>query len=358
MTLSESSPRTFLIAGGAGLLGSAIATALLSEGHLVVIADVFDEAGDGRVVKEERAARLSENPMARVVRVDLTDMRAAMRLVEDFHPDALVNAAVFAKEGPGAEPLLSSWASHGLLVHLSDAALYGPRALDDPLDVHAREDAPLPDHEDPALSRRAAEAHLVSILFPDARILRVFDTLGPALPIGRFPVPALEALLAGEQDGLFLPFDPDAPRDFLHVEDAARGVCLALFREDAAGKTVNLGSGIATTPRELLDAIARYVGAPFRAPLSGREGAPRIADMQRAWELLGFAPTRGPDAIAREIVEARLAGLGAPPGASSHGPFAPRHEEPPVRRVTSPPVSVSRRDLFGRLLPGRRGANQ
>ena len=44
-----------LLAGGAGLLGAAIGKALLEAADDVVVADDFDEGGDGRAVKEWRA---------------------------------------------------------------------------------------------------------------------------------------------------------------------------------------------------------------------------------------------------------------------------------------------------------------
>ena len=56
-----------LVAGGAGLVGAAVATQLLSEGAEVAVVDSLLDEGDGRAAKEERAAALRAFPKATVV---------------------------------------------------------------------------------------------------------------------------------------------------------------------------------------------------------------------------------------------------------------------------------------------------
>jgi nucleoside-diphosphate-sugar epimerase len=312
-----------LVGGGAGLLGCALAQALLSEAKHVVLADVFDDAGDGRAVKEERAGRIGRHPWATVSRGDLRDRSFVSRLLRETRPDAVVNAARFAPDGPGAVELAiaSREEKVGVFVHLSDARLYG--APPEP-GHRASEDEPVAPEGDPGLRARAAEEEAVRASGAPAVVLRVFDVLGPAFPHGRFPVDELDAMLAGEE----LPEIGAEPRDFLNVRDAARAVLLALEKRPF-GETVNVGSGVATTPRALLSALAARAGVAARIGVERRtDRAPRIADVERAWTLLGFAPSIPLERTVEEIVAVRLA----------RSEPAPQPAEAPSR--------VSRRELF------------
>ena len=82
----------------------------------------------------------------------------------------------------------------------------------------------------------------------------------------------------------------DASREFLYVEDAARGIRMATEHYDGA-EPVNLGAGFEITIRELARMIAELMGfnGEIRWDPSKPEGQPRrCLDTSRAEQLFGF----------------------------------------------------------------------
>ena len=325
-----------LVAGGAGLVGSAVAKQLLSEGAEVVAVDSFGEQGDGRAVREERAAALRAFPKATVVTADLTLPGAAGEVFRDLRPAAVVNAAVFPPGGPGVVAMLEAIRGHEkpFLVHLSDAALYGaPGAPGQP----AHEDEPADPGRDPVLLQRMVEeARLRGSDVPNV-ILRLFDVLAPGAPANRFPQDALEALLDGDE--VVLP--SDAPRDLLHVRDAVHAILAALALRPA-GRTINVGSGRGVAPSRLVRLLAERAFRPVRIRTAGdAPRPPRVADLSRAGELLRFQSRTSLETAAGEIVAARL---GTPETSTSRPrPIAPAPRGPEREEQKE----VSRRGLFG-----------
>jgi GDP-L-fucose synthase len=99
--------------------------------------------------------------------------------------------------------------------------------------------------------------------------------------------------------------DGEATREFLYVEDAARGVVLAAERYDG-GEPVNLGAGFEVSIRELARLIAEVTG--FRGRLVFDASRPsgqrrRSADVSRARRAFGFEARVG----LREGLERTLA---------------------------------------------------
>jgi GDP-L-fucose synthase len=81
-------------------------------------------------------------------------------------------------------------------------------------------------------------------------------------------------------------------REFLHVEDAARGVVLAAERLETS-EPVNLGSGHEIAIRDLVHLIAAKTGftGEIRFDPSQPDGQPRrCLDISRARQLLGYEP--------------------------------------------------------------------
>jgi GDP-L-fucose synthase len=144
------------------------------------------------------------------------------------------------------------------VVHLLPVNLYGPR-----------------DNFDPALS------HVIPAL-----IKKVQDALDSGTE-------AIEVWGSGK-----------ASREFLYVEDAARGITLAAARYSGA-EPVNLGAGFEITIKELVVQITRLMG--FRGQIrwdpNKPDGQPRRSlDTARAERLFGFrAETSFEDGLKRTI---------------------------------------------------------
>jgi nucleoside-diphosphate-sugar epimerase len=332
-----------LVAGGAGLVGSAVATQLLAEGADVAVVDALADQGDGRSVREERVRALRVAfPRVTVVNADLTLPGAASDVFRDVRPAAVVNAAVFPPGGQGVVSMLEALRSEEtpFFVHLSDGALYGPPPEPG---RPAIEDEPVDPGRDPVLLQRLVEeSHLRGSGVPNV-ILRLFDLLAPGAPVNRFPQGALEALLDGEE--VVLP--SDAPRDLLHVRDAVHGILAALALRPA-GKTINLGSGRGIAPSQLVRLLAERAFRPVRIRVGETPDRPgRVASLARAGELLRFRAMTSLEASVEEIVGARL---GAPESATSRRGTPPREAPwpaPPRAPGRAEPKEVSRRELFG-----------
>ncbi len=86
--------------------------------------------------------------------------------------------------------------------------------------------------------------------------------------------------------------DGNQTRDFIDVRDIARCCTLALEREGADGRTLNVGTGRATSILEVARAIARGLGKELEPEIVGKYRAGDIrhcyADTNAAAELLGF----------------------------------------------------------------------
>ena len=86
----------------------------------------------------------------------------------------------------------------------------------------------------------------------------------------------------------------DEMRDFLHVEDFARG-CLLAMEKHAECDPINIGYGSAMTIRRVVEIIleaAGHSGAHLRFDASKPTAIPiRLVDTSKAKRLLGFEPT-------------------------------------------------------------------
>lgn len=301
-------PPRVLIVGGAGYIGSCCAAVLRENGWQTGVYDDLStghrEAVDGTLHVGDIRDRATLAGVLRDGGYDAVMHFAAKSLVGEStrHPLRYFDVNV-----GGTTALLEAMADAGVktLVFSSTCAIYGnPQRL--PLDEeHPR--APVsPYGESKEMVERilaAARAH------EGFRVttLRYFNAAG-ALPdhgLGESHQPethliplALQAAL-GQRPPLSIfgddydTRDGTCVRDYIHVRDLASAHQLAMQRllDGDPGDAYNVGTGVGTTVREVLDSIGRVLGTPVPAsPAARRDGDPPalFAQADKIQQALGW----------------------------------------------------------------------
>lgn len=148
------------------------------------------------------------------------------------------------------------------------------------------------------ISKLAGE-HLLSFFGREHGIdhvsLRYFFVYGPKQFAGTgyksVIVKSFERLLAGQAPVVY--GDGRQALDYVFVDDAVEATLCALESE-VTGEVINVGSGRATSVRELVDAMIRLSGKPVTAeqgPADWTAGSHRVGDVDKARKLLGWSAT-------------------------------------------------------------------
>lgn len=320
-----------VVTGAAGFIGSHVVEALLARGDTVVGIDNFDSFYDPDL-KRANLAEAMLHPSFELVEADVRDAAAIRRVVDAFHPDAIVHLAARAGVRPsiqdpalyaavnvlGTTVVLESARAGKIsrLIVASSSSVYGNDAS-----LPFREDEPAIRPISPyAATKRAAELmceafaglcdwmHIIS--------LRFFTVYGPRqrpdLAIRSFT----RKILAGEP----LPFfgDGTAERDYTYITDVVQGVLGAVDRtrsSEPGHEIFNLGESATTSLSTLVSLIEKAVGKKAqleRLPSQPGDVRRTHADISRAREFLGYAPSvQVSDGIPRFVAWFRESGIGA-----------------------------------------------
>ena len=308
--------RTWVVTGGAGVIGSHLVEVLLRQGQEVRILDDFSAGREENVTAVQGAVGADAARRLEVVRGDIRDRDACARALRGVDV-VLHQAALGSVPRSIAYPL----ATHDVnvtgflqvleaartarvrrVVYASSSSIYG-----DHPELPKREQAvgrPLSPY---AASKRCDEHYA----FAFARCyglelvgLRYFNVFGPRQdPNGPYAavVPLwFAALLRGGE--VAINGDGETSRDFCYVANAVQANVLAALTTlpEALGEVYNVACGARTTLNELFALIRRHV-ARFRPQAAGarpihrdfRAGDVRhsLADVSKAARLLGYAPT-------------------------------------------------------------------
>lgn len=124
--------------------------------------------------------------------------------------------------------------------------------------------------------------------------LRYFFVYGPRQFAGTgyksVIVKSIERLLLGQPAIVF--GDGEQCLDYVFVDDAVDATCRALEAR-VSGELLNVGSGVGTSVRSLVETITRLVGgpAPETGPADWTQGSNRVGDVRRIADVLGWKAT-------------------------------------------------------------------
>lgn len=286
----------FLVTGGAGFLGAALANYLVAQGHQVRAIDDLS-AGDPSAL----------DPRVLFTRGDVRDIPKLWGLLKGtdcvYHLAARVSVAESvlypveynAVNVGGTVALMTAVRDAGVkrVILASSGATYGNQEKQP-----VREDALMHPDSPYAVSKLASEYYLHSIgaLWQiETVVLRVFNAYGPrqSLPPSHAPVIPrfLKQVLGGGSVVMF--GGGKQTRDFVYVSDVVQALAAAATAERVNRAIINIGSGIEVSIAELVEKIEHVTGREAHRLINTEEsgGVPRlVADIQLAAKLLNWKP--------------------------------------------------------------------
>lgn len=290
----------WLVTGGAGFIGSHLASELLQRGEDVRIADNFATG------KEANLAVL--NGRAEVVRGDLADSEVARRAVHGMDV-VLHQAAIPSVPRSVDDPVTSHRANIdttlNLLVAARDAGVRrvvyaaSSSAYGDTPTLPKREDMPPNPLSPYALQKLVGEQYLqlFSKLYGLETVsIRYFNVFGPrqdpSSPYSGVIALFVTRLLAGRAPTII--GDGGQTRDFTYVTNVVDGVLKAATAPGVSGRVINVATGQRISINHLFETVRKLVGgsvAPEYGPERAGDVRDSLADITLARQLLGYEPS-------------------------------------------------------------------
>jgi len=290
-----------LLTGGAGFIGSHIAERLLSDGcHVIVLDNLY--TGKLRNLK-----RCLGNPNFRFIKGDIRDKKTVDKAiigVDAVMHQAAITSVPFSIKNPKLTYDVNVAATTNLLkscvkndvarfIFASSSAVYGA-AKKMPISENTPT-GPLSPYGEYKLRIEKYCQKLWKECKLETVCLRYFNVYGPRQTDGQYAV-----VISGFFDRLknrlppIIYGDGEQTRDFVYVSDVVEANILALDREKAAGKILNIGTGKATSINQLSRTFMKLMR---RSGVKPKYMAPRAgdirhsqADITKAKKILGYKP--------------------------------------------------------------------
>jgi nucleoside-diphosphate-sugar epimerase len=294
-------PRTVLVTGGGGFIGSHLVHALAARGDLVRVIDDFSSG---------KPANLTGTPGSGSVEVvviegSILDPAALDRAITGVHT-VFHQAAIPSVPRSLSAPLPSHQAnSTGTLLVLEAARRHGVKRVVYAGSSSAYGETPtLPKIEtmspgplSPYAVSKLCGEHYCQVydraLGVETVVLRYFNVFGPrqdpgsqyAAVIPRFITAAIE----GRSPTVF--GDGTQSRDFCHIDNVVAANLLAAEVEAARGQVFNVACGQATDLNRVIALVGRALGRsvePHYEPVRAGDIKHSLADISRAERVLGY----------------------------------------------------------------------
>ena len=301
--------KNYLVAGGAGFIGSFVCERLLKEGQKVVCLDNFCTG------KKENVGHLAGNKDFVFVRVNISSPEE-LKEVFDYKFDYVLHLA--SPAGPNPESpksfhrlwqetyLANSYGTH-LLANLalrnkavflfaSSSEIYG-----NPKEHPQKEDyfgnvnsiGPRAIYDESKRLGEAITANFARHSNLKTRIVRIFNTFGPKMNIDDGRALPLFVYQALNNKTITVYGDGRQTRSFCYVDDQVKGILKLLKCSKANGRPINIGNPKEITILELLKEIEKLTGKLPEikyAPLPEDDPQKRRPDISRAKKLLDWEP--------------------------------------------------------------------
>jgi dTDP-L-rhamnose 4-epimerase len=338
-----------LITGGAGFIGSNLALRLTRDGHIVTVLDTLSPQIHGETPETSSPLFASIRDKVRFVRGSVCDESAMADCLEG--QEAVVHLAAETGTGQsmyeirryadvnvgGTAVLLDRLANHPhsvrRVVVASSRAIYGEgkyRDADGTIvypgarraqDMSAGRFEPLcprtghplqvlPTDEESRIHPSSVygitkqnQEQMVMTVCPSIGVegvaLRYQNVYGPGQSL-KNPYTGILSIfstriLNGNPINIFE--DGRESRDFVFIDDVVESTCLALFRPQAAGEVIGIGSGLATdvltVARTLVERYGRHVQVEVTGAFRLGDIRHNFADLTKARRLLGYEPRVG-----------------------------------------------------------------
>lgn len=298
----------FLITGGAGFLGSALANRLSAVGHEVRAIDDLS-AGD--------AERLDEKVL--FTRGDVNDRPKLWTLLQDvecvYHLAARVSvpqSVLYPREYNavnvgGTVSVMEAMRDAGVkrVVLTSSGAVYGEQT-EQPL-----RETIVPNPDSPyAVSKLSAEYYvrtIGSLWGLETVALRVFNAYGPGQPLPASHPPVVSRFLksAASGESLIVHGDGTQTRDYVFISDVIDALTAAATARKVSQLVINVGSGIAVSLNELVNAVGEAMGTtlePLHNNVESGGVMQMCADLTLSGKKLGYRPRVSlPEGLRRTI---------------------------------------------------------
>lgn len=277
------SPKTILVTGGAGFIGSALIRRLIQDTNFQVInVDKLTYAGN-----LDSLAEVNTHPNYQFEQQDIGDMSAMQEIFAKYKPDAVMHLAAESHvdrsiDGPsdfiqtnilGTYTLLEVTKSYYLaqerdfqnnfrFLHISTDEVYGslgPQGL-------FSETTPY-DPRSPYSASKASSDHLVAAWHHTYNlpilITNCSNNYGPyQFPEKLIPTVILKAI-AGETIPVY--GQGDNVRDWLYVDDHVRGL-VTVLEKGTIGETYNIGTNNEKTNLQIINAICSLLDELIETP--------------------------------------------------------------------------------------------
>ncbi|SRR5258706_1075185 len=279
----------YLITGGAGFLGAALANRLAAQGHSVRVVDDLSAGDPTRLLPEISFTRGDINDIPRMWTL-LQGVQCVYHLAARVSvPESILYPRDYnAANVGGTVSVLEAMHDAGVarVVLSSSGAVYGEQGTQ-PL----QEDMP-PDPRSPyAVSKLAAEHYVrtTGILWGMETVsLRVFNAYGPGQQLPAAHPPVIPAMLwrALIGESIVIYGNGSQTRDYVYIDDVVDALVAASTLPGLDRSVINVGSGVETSVNELIDAVGAAIGRSL-VPLHVRAEDGGVSRMQASLTLAG-----------------------------------------------------------------------